>query len=385
VFNIGKTSKIMKKTTNKTITYHVDKLPGRSNSSLVQTQEHVEDKVNDSQGINMQGKIPVDSELFETLEEESFTVVLDEEGNLQNVILDKEQELNKKIIISDKESKIDYKIHVPLNMLNQTQESLKHYSYDGFLPLKEGLTDLSDSILAGRTEPFSFLLPPENPKACEDLSSESICVLIENEPETDFNSRDSIKDSGNTSKLHERFISTKSSLPRSLIGVDLSPEDEAVLKDAPRLEELTSKDLHKYQIGKNERNGSSKFNACPSRQAHLCPYCRKVLKTRHSLSMHISVVHLAEKKIGCEVCDKTFPTKADLVKHNKASHESSGTELVKCDICDQSFKASYMRRHKYYKHTSNSLPKHCGECGKEFKSREIMLKHVRKIHTNDIK
>jgi len=390
VFNIGKTSKVMKAKMNSSVTYHVDKVPApeheKSRFERI-NKKYIGAKANISQGSRLEGQRTNDNELFDTLEEESFTVVLDEKGNLQNVIFDDREEqgvvkVTNKEVISD----IYYDVQIQVsdetgNFLdpnNQNNDTYNSSSDERLLPIfKENMSKLSNSIMVDRTSPFNLILPSETQK---DLLSETACVFIEDDHNTCFEPEEGVKETRN--KLYERFISAKKNLPKRLTGVDLSPEDEAVLNNAPPVEELTSEDLPKYQIGKNDQNTSNKFDACPSRQAHLCPYCRKVLKTRHSLSMHISVVHLAEKKFSCEFCDKTFATKADLVRHCKTSHDSSGKELVECNICFKSFKSSYLKRHKYYKHTSSNLSKHCDECGKEFKSREIMLKHAKKMHQN---
>ena len=80
-------------------------------------------------------------------------------------------------------------------------------------------------------------------------------------------------------------------LPRSLVGVELSPEDEELLQRAPELEDITRQDLASYQIGRPPQLPrphspglkKKRFAACPSRQAHLCPYCRKIVRTRNAL------------------------------------------------------------------------------------------------------
>lgn len=138
----------------------------------------------------------------------------------------------------------------------------------------------------------------------------------------------------------------------------------------------------RFQIGKkaNWSKSIKRWEDCPSRQAHLCPYCRQVLKTRDALSRHISVVHLNVKQFPCEECGKKYATKADMTKHTRAAHGDLRNLMVRCEECGDEFKQCYLKRHQYYKHKSNKLPKLCLHCGKEFKTREIMLKHVRKIH-----
>ena len=184
-------------------------------------------------------------------------------------------------------------------------------------------------------------------------------------------------------KLFERLVSRKGELPRTFEGVKLSQEDEGVLASAPKPEEISTRDLSKFQIGKRSLDfpkGGKKWESCPSRQAHLCPYCRQVLKTRNALSRHISVVHLDVKNFQCDQCERSYATKADVMKHVRSTHSELRNVMVECEICGEEFKECYLKRHQYYKHKGNNLPKKCPYCSKDFKTREIMMKHIRKIH-----
>ena len=183
-------------------------------------------------------------------------------------------------------------------------------------------------------------------------------------------------------KLSERFRKEED-VPRDLRNVKLSAEDEELLSRCPEPENLSPGELGKYQIQSKTGKMKTKYENCPSRQAHLCPYCRQILKSKYTLSCHIAVVHLRHKPLSCHLCDKSFATKSDLVKHNKAQHDHSKDELVQCEDCGEEVRRPYLNRHRSYRHSKNSLPKTCDKCGKEFKSRETMLKHVRKIHLTD--
>jgi len=428
VFNVGKRFKLGKnqwdKSCSSAVTYHIEKTSAQEEIQQIEIPAVQQDfRIGQSCMANVgivQDASGVDHELLDTLEEESFTVVLDEKGNLQNVILDNDEKgvgdnnifrKNKNFEVAeatgtdtptqnitftidqhsdyttvkpdDPNEKVFTNTYVPIS--RKPFDVSSSTSDHRVLVLGEGIENESEEVqeyvaeIDGSTNTVQIIIPSDRFQKYKTLLSEKdslIKFIQENLPK--------FKDVGKEkeNKLHERFVSSKKDLPKSLNCVELSPEDEDVLKQAPKVEAISSKDLLKFQIGKREdfENISNKYQACPSRQAHLCPYCRQVLKTRNSLSRHISVVHLDEKKFSCDDCDKSFATKADLVKHKKAVHEEARNELVECDICNDKFKACYLKRHKYYKHTPNNLPKHCNECGKEFKTREIMLKHVKKIH-----
>ena len=171
-------------------------------------------------------------------------------------------------------------------------------------------------------------------------------------------------------------------LPRDLRDAPLTLGDEALLRLAPPPSELSLGDLDKYRI--EERAGRSntgkKYRNCPSRQAHLCPYCRSVMKSKANLRNHVASVHTKQKTFLCELCDKTFLTSSDLTKHFRSVHDSGKDELVECGVCGEKVRRAYLARHTSYRHADNTRPRDCDKCGKLFKSRETMLKHKRVIH-----
>ena len=178
-------------------------------------------------------------------------------------------------------------------------------------------------------------------------------------------------------RLTERF--RKSEVPRDLRDVTLPEEDEELLRRCPEPDDLLSGDLTRYQI-QSKSVTSSKYESCPSRQAHLCPYCRQVLRSKYSLASHINVVHRKHKTVLCQICDKSFATNSELGKHNRAVHDEDREELVECEECGERVRRCYLNRHRSYRHSKNNKPKICQKCGKDFKSRETMLTHVRKYH-----
>jgi len=179
-------------------------------------------------------------------------------------------------------------------------------------------------------------------------------------------------------RLTERF--RKSEVPRDLRDVTLPAEDEELLRRCPSPDQLLSSDLTRYQIQRKAVT-STKYESCPSRQAHLCPYCRQVLKSKYSLDSHIKVVHRKIKTVKCQICDKSFSNNSELGKHNRAVHDEDRDELVECGECGEQVKKCYLNRHRSYRHSKNNKTKICPKCGKDFKSRETMLAHVRKYHS----
>ena len=183
-------------------------------------------------------------------------------------------------------------------------------------------------------------------------------------------------------RLSVMFTREGASLPRDLRDAPLALGDEALLRLAPPPSDLSPGDLDKYRI--QERSVRSKtekkYKNCPSRQAHLCPYCRSVMKSKANLRNHIASVHTQQKTFLCELCEKTFLTSSDLTKHFRSVHDSSKDDLVECGVCGMKVRRAYLGRHRSYRHSSNALPRDCAKCGKLFKSRETMLKHNRVVH-----
>jgi len=328
----------------------------------------------------------VEDDRIEELVEESFTVVLDEEGNLQEIGVSPSEEVQEVPM-----SKCDRVVEVVVNeeVVNVVGETdvdvsaedttnIQKISYEGNAKtqeLDEENTDVNqfDEEIA-ETQEFEVEVDETEVKF-KVVASTKMTLNQMNAGKQQISSAQP--------KLFERLVSSKGELPRSFEGVKLSQEDEGVLASAPNPEEISTRDLSRFQIGKRSLDfpkGGKKWESCPSRQAHLCPYCRQVLKTRNALSRHISVVHLDVKNFQCDQCDRSYATKADVMKHVRATHCEQRNVMVECEICGEEFKECYLKRHQYYKHKGNNLPKQCPYCSKDFKTREVMMKHIRKIH-----
>ena len=127
------------------------------------------------------------------------------------------------------------------------------------------------------------------------------------------------------------------------------------------------------------RNNRNRYKFVDSRQAHVCPYCLNVLRTRYSLQKHISVKHLRHKPFSCTECNKTFSNNCDLKRHRSNSHAQQ--KMVKCEICNKEFRSGYLARHRQFAHSKRNTPSTCDKCYKVFKTREIMLQHSRLKHS----
>eukprot|EP00088_Acartia_fossae_P016528 TRINITY_DN1925_c0_g1_i3.p1 TRINITY_DN1925_c0_g1~~TRINITY_DN1925_c0_g1_i3.p1 ORF type:complete len:615 (-),score=64.47 TRINITY_DN1925_c0_g1_i3:21-1865(-) len=181
-----------------------------------------------------------------------------------------------------------------------------------------------------------------------------------------------------------KIFKSKAEVPRDTKGLTLSMADEHFLNSLTK-RELLPEELNKLQVNETpqdktvevEKKKRARHRYLPSRQAHMCPYCRIILKTRYSLKSHIAVKHMNDKPFSCKDCGRRFHVKCDLVKHKKTVH--SGQGLVTCDICDNSYSASYIKRHRGAAHGAKIITE-CDICHKVYKSRQIMLQHRRQFH-----
>ncbi|XP_059061979.1 zinc finger protein 501-like isoform X2 [Achroia grisella] len=122
-----------------------------------------------------------------------------------------------------------------------------------------------------------------------------------------------------------------------------------------------------------------------------CPTCFKSYANRQNLKRHIKIHHKLKVPFTCDVCKAEFKKKNQLSAHM-------------CDVCSKEFvslyeKKKHSRRHKTYECTKchvqfdtwSKYQKHnkidhatkefiCNECGRSFKQRGHIVRHV-KIHS----
>ncbi|XP_023212282.1 zinc finger protein 226-like [Centruroides sculpturatus] len=107
---------------------------------------------------------------------------------------------------------------------------------------------------------------------------------------------------------------------------------------------------------------------------YICQVCNKSFKTKKSLEAH-KIVHSNQFNHTCQVCNKSFKRSFYLKRHTLAhSNVHSNQFNHSCQVCNKSFKrSSYLKRHTLAH--SNEYKYFCDICNKFFKSKESLPKH----------
>ena len=80
----------------------------------------------------------------------------------------------------------------------------------------------------------------------------------------------------------------------------------------------------------------------------------------------------------CNICDKNFKTKNLLQKHLINIHDEEKGKMNKCDICYKVLKGS-LKFHKNRVHQKKK-PSNCESCGKSFPCVENLKRHIYTVH-----
>ncbi|KAG7177753.1 Zinc finger protein 26-like 5 [Homarus americanus] len=126
-------------------------------------------------------------------------------------------------------------------------------------------------------------------------------------------------------------------------------------------------------------------------QYHRCPVCPALVRSRPSLLRHFGRSHPGLKLPGqeserCTECNAVFRSRTALRVHLKTNHPES--LVLRCKICAATFKYPYLlNRHIKAAHEEKLLPTpkrryKCVECGREYRVKTHLEKHVKHVHTH---
>ena len=118
-------------------------------------------------------------------------------------------------------------------------------------------------------------------------------------------------------------------------------------------------------------------NPRASSSYQICPTIKEELKEENVQSAHPEILQ-CEKQFQCDLCDKSFARKRDIVRHKRIHN---GETLYHCKICNK----SYSRKDSLLEHEKNHTgerPFECSVCNKTFKRKCHLQQHGR-YHTGE--
>lgn len=108
-----------------------------------------------------------------------------------------------------------------------------------------------------------------------------------------------------------------------------------------------------------------------------CDQCGKSFVQKGNLDAHL-LTHSQDKPFSCELCNKRFKTGMQLRKHHSVH---TGAKPHQCDICGRTFREKGTLREHHRIHTG-AMPFSCEFCGKSFRFKGILTTH-RRQHTGE--
>ncbi|XP_053669604.1 transcription factor grauzone-like [Anopheles marshallii] len=111
-----------------------------------------------------------------------------------------------------------------------------------------------------------------------------------------------------------------------------------------------------------------------------CKVCQKVLSNRNSLKVHIAQVHSGDGIQICATCGKMFRTKQAMDRHVKLYHQPQLVNWEQCGQCDKWFDCNQnLRKHIRLIHDQRgSFP--CDKCTHQSITRRALSHHKNRIH-----
>lgn len=113
----------------------------------------------------------------------------------------------------------------------------------------------------------------------------------------------------------------------------------------------------------------------PNSDTFKCDSCDFSTSEKKQLQSHVRYKHLLE--FQCKLCEHRFAYKNHLEVH-MATHSTENTEM--CHLCGKGFKCrKYLRKHLRFTHAEQNAYL-CGHCGRSFKHQSSYETHIKSKH-----
>lgn len=115
----------------------------------------------------------------------------------------------------------------------------------------------------------------------------------------------------------------------------------------------------------------------------MCQVCGKSFFTKAVLNNH-HLTHTNERPFMCEYCGSTFKYKSSCDLHTKNIHSGDNQQIISspetnyCDVCNKTFSTKVYRNMHYKRHYGEGYL--CQICSKLFVSKNHLHRHVRLMH-----
>ena len=151
---------------------------------------------------------------------------------------------------------------------------------------------------------------------------------------------------------------------------------------------FTTKGSKKHHENYVHKKDPRKGAHCSNWGVDSVPGCDKVFSNTTSLRYHQLKNH--GKAIWCHICSKDFTDFKEFIEHRRKEQDKPGQPaLVKCGQCQKKYSKKHLKRHLREVHEVKTPPTKepakkyhsCHHCGKQYKRKEVMQRHVVETHS----
>lgn len=109
--------------------------------------------------------------------------------------------------------------------------------------------------------------------------------------------------------------------------------------------------------------------------------CTFETNSPYDLNNHVKRIHNPTRPYGCNLCDKKFKRRCDMINHKKSVHTEVRT-YVKCPVCETIILEKGLQSHMINRHSEKALqkPYECSICGKRERYEKVLQRHYYAVH-----